>query len=364
MLGVRVREPALSGLGASGVVGHAPGCAAHVVTDLVLDAVLADDATHVVAGLPGVDGLGPAGAGAGRAPDRPAPTASGSRCPAPGDPVGLGGPARLQRGRARGRRGRASRGGASGWCRGGSARRSSGRRTPRGRGSCSDVGEADRGAAARAPAGGHGALADLDVARWRPEVADALMNLHHRPAPGAAARDAGALRRARRPGAPGAGDRRPRARGRRRRAQRRRVGVRRAALQPLGAPRAAAWSRRARPRSGPSEDALTRQAGAGRPQRAAERARSRVDLHLTRPPQVCCQTPSALPPGRLKWKRRPPGKSNGSSCDRAARRLHRGDGRRGRRCRGSPAGARGRPGAPAVEAAASRRRRRVDWMPE
>ena len=25
-------------------------------------------------------------------------------------------------------------------------------------------------------------LADLDVARWRPEAADALMNLHHRPA--------------------------------------------------------------------------------------------------------------------------------------------------------------------------------------
>lgn len=43
-----------------------------------------------------------------------------------------------------------------------------------------DVGEADRtlrGALLDAA----GDLADLDVARWRPEAADALMNLHHRP---------------------------------------------------------------------------------------------------------------------------------------------------------------------------------------
>ncbi len=43
-----------------------------------------------------------------------------------------------------------------------------------------DVGEADRtmrGALSQAAT----ALADLDVARWRPEVADELMNLRHRP---------------------------------------------------------------------------------------------------------------------------------------------------------------------------------------
>ncbi|CAM3874835.1 hypothetical protein [Nocardioides zeicaulis] len=43
-----------------------------------------------------------------------------------------------------------------------------------------DVGEADR-ALREALVVTAGALADLDVARWRPEAADALSNLHHRP---------------------------------------------------------------------------------------------------------------------------------------------------------------------------------------
>jgi hypothetical protein len=43
-----------------------------------------------------------------------------------------------------------------------------------------DVGEADR-ALRESLVGAAGDLADLDVARWRPEAADALMNLHHRP---------------------------------------------------------------------------------------------------------------------------------------------------------------------------------------
>lgn len=43
-----------------------------------------------------------------------------------------------------------------------------------------DVGEADR-ALRETLLGIAGDLADLDVARWRPEAADALMNLHHRP---------------------------------------------------------------------------------------------------------------------------------------------------------------------------------------
>lgn len=43
-----------------------------------------------------------------------------------------------------------------------------------------DVGEADRGLRATLLASADG-LADLDVARWRPEAADALMNLRHRP---------------------------------------------------------------------------------------------------------------------------------------------------------------------------------------
>lgn len=43
-----------------------------------------------------------------------------------------------------------------------------------------DVGEADRGLRAEVLRAGHD-LAALDVARWRPEVADALMNLRHLP---------------------------------------------------------------------------------------------------------------------------------------------------------------------------------------
>ena len=43
-----------------------------------------------------------------------------------------------------------------------------------------DVGEADR-SLRETLVGTAGDLADLDVARWRPEAADALMNLHHRP---------------------------------------------------------------------------------------------------------------------------------------------------------------------------------------
>jgi hypothetical protein len=43
-----------------------------------------------------------------------------------------------------------------------------------------DVGEADR-TLRESLLGAARDLADLDVARWRPEAADALMNLHHRP---------------------------------------------------------------------------------------------------------------------------------------------------------------------------------------
>ena len=44
-----------------------------------------------------------------------------------------------------------------------------------------DVGEADRGLRETLVSTA-GDLADLEVAKWRPEAADALMNLHHRPA--------------------------------------------------------------------------------------------------------------------------------------------------------------------------------------
>jgi len=148
-----------------------------VVTDLVIDAVLGDDATHVVAGLPGTDGpvflaralaelrLGGA-------------TGLGLAVPAPGDPAGLGGPpdlntAALEAGEAAISVGLGlvprQVGGAVEWTAYDALPRQIG-----------DAGESDRALRLRLQEAA-GTLADLDVARWRPEVADALLNLRHRP---------------------------------------------------------------------------------------------------------------------------------------------------------------------------------------
>jgi len=149
----------------------------YVVTDLVVDAVLAGDATHVVSGLPGVAGS------ASLTRTLAELRASGARdvglaLPAAGDPVGLGGPAgfnasALEAGQAAvcGDVGLVPRrvGAAVEWTAYDSGPRQ-----------LTDVGEADRAlrlALQRAAT----SLAELDVARWRPEAADALMNLHHRP---------------------------------------------------------------------------------------------------------------------------------------------------------------------------------------
>ncbi len=150
----------------------------HVVADLVVDAVLAGDATHVVAGLPGTEGsvslirtlgeLRAIGSGG-----------IGLALPVAGDPVGLGGPADFNAA--------ALDAGEAALCGGvGLVPRQVGavvewtsydagpRQLP-------DVGEADRALRLELQQAAAG-LADLDVARWRPEAADALMNLHHRPA--------------------------------------------------------------------------------------------------------------------------------------------------------------------------------------
>jgi hypothetical protein len=148
-----------------------------VVADLVIDAVLGGDATHVVTGLPGTDGPAPllralaelriAGA-----------DAVGLALPAPGDPVGLGGPpdlnaAALDAGQAAvsGNLGFVPRqvGAAVEWTTYDALPRQLG-----------DVGECDR-ALRLALQQAAAALADLDVARWRPEAADALPDLHRRP---------------------------------------------------------------------------------------------------------------------------------------------------------------------------------------
>jgi hypothetical protein len=155
-----------------------------VVTDLALDAVLGEDATHVVAGLPGVVGSVPLARAF--AELRVMGVAGcGLALPEPGDPVGIGGPrelsvAALDAGEAvvAGAVGLVPRrvGAAIEWT-----------AYPAELRQLADVGEADR-ALRRALQDAATALADLDVARWRPEAADALMDLHHppslRPPPG------------------------------------------------------------------------------------------------------------------------------------------------------------------------------------
>jgi hypothetical protein len=148
-----------------------------VVTDLVLDAVLGEDATHVVAGLPEIEGS----VSLARALAELRITgvrSCGLALPEPGDPVGLGGPqelstAALEAGEAvvAGPIGMVPRrvGRAVEW----TAYAASPRQL-------TDVGEADRGLR-QALYESATALAELDVARWRPEAADALMNLHRPP---------------------------------------------------------------------------------------------------------------------------------------------------------------------------------------
>ena len=152
----------------------------HVVPDLLLDAVIGDQATHVIAGLddPG-DPARSLLAGLAALRSRGA-TSFGLALPREGRLLGLGGPsafnaAALEAGEAVVVAGTGSglvpltTGAATAWVLHPAAQRQ-----------LPDVGEADRGLrhalveAARR-------LADLDVARWRPEVADELMDLRRVP---------------------------------------------------------------------------------------------------------------------------------------------------------------------------------------
>ena len=178
----------------SAVTAHLPAAArlawwgtawlrGHVAPDLLVDAVVDGDATHLVGGLRPL-GLSADDAaeglllGLGRLRVEGA-TGLGAAFPVEGDPVGLGGPRSfndeaLEAGEAvvavdAGLGLVPVRVGAAvTWV----AHRAERRQLP-------DVGEADRALRAALLETAQ-TLADLDVARWRPEVADRLMNLRHR----------------------------------------------------------------------------------------------------------------------------------------------------------------------------------------
>lgn len=146
-----------------------------VAPDLVLDAVIGDDATHAVAALPGEDGTVTLIAAL-AALRRAGATGFGIAVPAPGDPVGLGGPpsfnaAALDAGEAVVVSGcdlglvPTRVGAAVVW-----------EVSPAARRSLPDVGEADR-ELRRSLLEAADTLAALDVASWRPDVADELMSL-------------------------------------------------------------------------------------------------------------------------------------------------------------------------------------------
>lgn len=151
----------------------------HVVLDLLIDAVIGDDATHVVSGsLHGADGTVGLVMGLGRLRAEGA-TAFGAAFPAEGDLVGLGGPVAfnataLEVGEAVVAVGTGYGlvpqrvGAAVTWV----THRADRRQLP-------DVGEADRTLRAALLETAN-SLAEMDVARWRPEVADRLLNLRHR----------------------------------------------------------------------------------------------------------------------------------------------------------------------------------------
>jgi hypothetical protein len=150
----------------------------HVVPDLLVDAVLGDDATHAVAGLPGADGTETLVSALARLRALGA-TSFGAAFPAEGDPAGLGGPPAFNADALE-----AAEAVVVGGAGVGLVPRRTGAAVvwtthPAERRQLPDVGEADRDLRTALVTTAN-ALADLDVARWRPEVADRLLDLRHR----------------------------------------------------------------------------------------------------------------------------------------------------------------------------------------
>jgi hypothetical protein len=158
----------------------------HVVADHLIDAVLGPDAAHLVA-FPEA-GSEPLVTGLGRLRSAGA-DALGAALPVEGDPVGLGGPAEFNAAALDAGEAVVAVDGAGSGLAGLVPSRVGAAVTwqvlPAERRQLPDVGEADRGLRAALPAAAD-ALAALDVARWRPEVADRLMaelsrRVRHRP---------------------------------------------------------------------------------------------------------------------------------------------------------------------------------------
>ena len=169
-----------------------------VVTDLAVDAIIGPDATHAVAALPGADGTLPLASALGALRAAGA-TSLGLAVPAEGDPVGLGGPADFNAAALEAGEAVVVAGAGVGlvpdevgpttvW----TAYAAAPRQLP-------DVGEADRMLRAQLVESAD-TLARLEVARWRPEAADLLLDLERRTEvevpPGTPARCAGLAVRA------------------------------------------------------------------------------------------------------------------------------------------------------------------------
>jgi hypothetical protein len=153
----------------------------HVVADHLIDAVLDGDAAHLVA-FPEA-GPEPLVTGLGRLRSAGA-DALGAALPVEGDPVGLGGPADFNAAALDAGEAVVAVDGAGSALAGLVPSRVGAAVTwqvlPAERRQLPDVGEADRALRAALPVAAD-ALAALDVARWRPVVADRLMDLRHRP---------------------------------------------------------------------------------------------------------------------------------------------------------------------------------------
>ncbi len=140
--------------------------------DDLLDAVLADDAAHVLAGPDGPSALVPALAAARAA----GAEAVGAAFPAPGDPAGVRGPRDLTSAAVEAGEAVLLLGAPLAWVPTRVGRAVEWTVFPADRRMPPDLGEADRALRGAVLAAAEG-LARLDVARWRPEVADALHDL-------------------------------------------------------------------------------------------------------------------------------------------------------------------------------------------